>query len=162
MKQNELINFFSIQRQIFGQCPHSKQLFRLSDCNIYLKGKRHLDWKDRIDRANEKLSEQECQLRKDANIIGRDLARKIVRKIDLIFCPQKLNHHDAFAIFNPVDYIIFNGMQKCDYKNIIIMDGKKKSQEMKKIQKSISSVIEKEKYEWITFRVKEDGTIDQE
>jgi predicted Holliday junction resolvase-like endonuclease len=162
MQQNDLIKFFLFQRQIFGQCPNCKELFRLNECNIYIKGKKQTDWKDKIDNANNLLSEKESEIRKASNLIGKQQAKRAVNKMDKVFYPKKLDHHDAYALLNPIDYVVFNGMEKENYKNIIFMDGKKHSSEMKKIQTSIAKTIEKENYEWITIRVEENGNIKQE
>ena len=47
-------------------------------------------------------------------------------------------------------------------KNVLLMDKVRKSAADKRLQKSIDNVIEQEKYEWITLRVKEDGIMTQE
>jgi hypothetical protein len=39
MTNNQLLKFFQLQRQIFGVCPHTGNVFRLSDCHIYVKEK---------------------------------------------------------------------------------------------------------------------------
>ena len=162
MQHNDLIKFFIFQRQIFGQCPITRELFRLSDCNIYVKGKKQTDWKDKLDGANNSLSEKESEIRKASNLIGKAQAKRAVKKMDKVFSPKNLDHHDAYALFNPIDYVVFNGMEKDNYKSIIFLDGKKQSVEMKKIQSSIAKTIEKENYEWVTIRVEENGNINQE
>jgi hypothetical protein len=47
-------------------------------------------------------------------------------------------------------------------KNIILLDGERKSTEHKQVQNSIIKTIENESYEWITLRVDEDGNISEE
>ena len=75
---HELIKFFSIQRQIFGVCNCCGDIFRLSDANVYLKKKPTPDWMDkyeaaeaRIDRAEEKIDDQEAEVREKAREKGR-------------------------------------------------------------------------------------------
>lgn len=162
MKQNDIISFFLFQRQIFGQCPNCKELFRLSDCNIYLKGRKQTDWMDKLTNANDSLTAKEAEIRKKSNLIGKEHAKRAVKKLDKIFSPKRLDHHDAYALFNPVDYVVFNGMEKDNYKNIVFVDGEKHSTEMKRIQSSIAKAIEKENYEWVTIRVAENGDVTEE
>lgn len=169
MTDNNLIKFFQLQRQIFGVCPHTGNIFRLSDCHIYLKKKPESDWMQKIkaaqakiDYASEKLDEKENGIRESARVAGRKEAMKSVKKIDTIFHPLKLNPDDSKVLFHPVDYIVFNGMKSGQMKNLILMDKKKQSTEDKRVQQSISKVIEKENYEWITLRVEENGSIKQE
>jgi phage FluMu protein Com len=88
MTNNRLLRFFQLQRQIFGVCPHSGKVFRLSDCQIYIKKKPEPDWlqqielaQSRIDKAVEKLEEKEETIRESARIAGRKEANKIVKNI---------------------------------------------------------------------------------
>jgi predicted Holliday junction resolvase-like endonuclease len=168
MTNNQLLKFFQLQRQIFGVCPHTGNVFRLSDCHIYVKKKPEPDWlqqieaaQTKISKAEEKLDEKEETIREKARIAGRSEATKMVRKIDKIFHPLKLNPDDSKVIFHPVDYIVFNGMKTGQMKNLILMD-KAKGATDKRLQQSIQKVIEKKNYEWITLRVEENGNIKQE
>lgn len=168
MTNNQLLKFFQLQRQIFGVCPHTGNVFRLSDCHIYVKKKPEPDWlqqieaaQTKISKAEEKLDEKEETIREKARIAGRSEATKMVRKIDKIFHPLKLNPDDSKVIFHPVDYIVFNGMKTGQMKNLILMD-KAKGVTDKRLQQSIQKVIEKKNYEWITLRVEENGNIKQE
>jgi predicted Holliday junction resolvase-like endonuclease len=97
---------------------------------------------------------------------GRKEANKKMKKVDKIFTPQKLNPDDAKVIFHPVDFVVFNGMKNGSngdaLKNIILLDGERKTTEHKQVQKSIIKTVESENYEWITLRVDEDGKISEE
>jgi predicted Holliday junction resolvase-like endonuclease len=115
----------------------------------------------RISEAEEKLSEKEESIREKARIAGRSEATKMIRKIDSIFHPLKLNPDDSKVIFHPVDYIVFNGMKAGQMKNLILMDRTKNGTD-KRLQQSIQSVIAKKNYEWITLRVEENGNIKEE
>ena len=46
---DDTFQMFAIQRKIFGVCPHSGELFRLSDCRIYRKSRPIGDWMDEAD-----------------------------------------------------------------------------------------------------------------
>jgi hypothetical protein len=146
MTNNQLLKFFQLQRQIFGVCPHTGNVFRLSDCHIYVKKKPEPDWLQqiesaqvRINNATERLDEKEEAIRDKARIAGRNEATKMVRKIDKIFHPLKLNPDDSKVIFHPVDYIVFNGMKTGQIKNLILMDKSKRTAD-KRLQQSIQKV----------------------
>jgi predicted Holliday junction resolvase-like endonuclease len=115
----------------------------------------------RISKAEDKLSEKEESIREKARIAGRSEATKMIRKIDSIFHPLKLNPDDSKVIFHPVDYIVFNGMKAGQMKNLILMDREKNGTD-KRLQQSIQRVIAKKNYEWITLRVEENGNIKEE
>ncbi len=165
--KNEMVKFFSLQRQIFGICPHCSDFFRLSDCNIFLKRKPVPDWMDEINKEKDKLTELEGkleekkgELQEKAREKGRKLAQKAIKKIDPVFAPRKLNADDAKVIFHPIDYIVFKGMKdRGSIERILLLDREAKDSNHRAIQKSIEKVIEHENYEWQTMRVQEDGKI---
>ena len=169
MTNNQLLKFFQLQRQIFGVCPHTGNVFRLSECHIYVKKKPEPDWLQRIeiaqvkiDNISEKLDEREDEVAEQARVKGRKEASAAIKKFDNCFNPRKLNPDDSKVIFNPIDYIIFNGMKSGLMKNILLVDSIKTNETDKQIQKSIEKTVERENYEWVTLRIADNGDIKQE
>ena len=165
MKQ-ELVGFYRVQRNIFGICPKSGDIFRLSDCKVFLKSKPSRDWKDKLDHQSarldgieEKLDEREEKLREAARKKGRKQAAMLVKTIDPVFTPRRLNPDDAKVLFHPVDYIVFNGMKADSLKNLLLLDRKATGGGRKALQHSVERVVNKGDYEWVTISVKEDGTV---
>jgi predicted Holliday junction resolvase-like endonuclease len=164
--KRELIEFYRIQRSIFGICPKSGNIFRLSDCKVFLSGKPKCDWKDEIDRestglddAEERLDGQKEQLREAARKKGRAQALKAVKQIDPVFTPRKLNPDDAKVLFHPVDYIVFNGMKGESIKNLLLLDRSAANGSRKALQRSIEKTVSKGHYDWLTISVHADGTV---
>jgi predicted Holliday junction resolvase-like endonuclease len=167
--RSQIVDFFSLHRQIFGVCPHPDcgVIFRLSDCHIYLKKKPPRDWMDALDRMDarlasleEKLQEKEGEMREEAREKGRRLAQKVIRRIDPIFTPRSLNPDDAKVIFHPIDYVVFNGMKDGGpMKNIILLDREGTTADQRRLQRSIERTVSKRRFEWQTLRVQEDGTV---
>lgn len=164
--KEELVWFYRVQRNIFGICPKSGDIFRLSDCKVFLKSKPKRDWKDKLDHESdrldgieEKLDEFENKLREAARKKGRQQAAMLVRSIDPVFTPRKLNPDDAKVLFHPVDYIVFNGMKADSLKNLLLLDRTPASGERKALQRSVENVVNKGDYEWVTISVNEDGTV---
>lgn len=169
MTNNQLLKFFQLQRQIFGVCPHTGKVFRLSQCHIDVKRKPEPDWlrkieitQTKLDSISQKLDDRQEEVAEQARILGRKEASKAVKKFDKCFNPRKLNPDDSKVIFNPIDYIIFNGMKSGQMKNVLLIDSIKTTALDKQIQKSIDKVVEKENYEWITLRIEDNGNIKQE
>ncbi len=168
-KASQIVDFFSIHRQIFGVCPHAGcgEIFRLSDCHIYLRKRPVSDWLDALDLMDaelasleEKLQEKEAAMREKAREKGRRFAQKAVRRIDPIFTPRRLNPDDAKVIFHPIDYVVFNGMKKsAQMKNIILLDREGVTAEQRRLQRSIQKTVEKGRFGWQTLRVTNDGTV---
>jgi predicted Holliday junction resolvase-like endonuclease len=116
----------------------------------------------KLDQASEKLDEKEESIRENARTAGRDEANRVVTKIDKIFKPRRINPDDSKVIFHPVDFIIFNGMKAGTMKNLILMDKPQKTLNEKRLQRSIIRAVEKEKYEWVTLRIEDNGNISEE
>jgi len=162
----EILNFFSLHRHIFGVCPKCEVISRLSECDVYVKARPTKDWLDkinddeeRLDRVEEKLEEKLSALKELGREKGRQQANRIARKIDRVFTPRKLSPDDAKVIFHPIDYLVFNGMKaKKPIRNLILLDRKDKSAD-RKVQRSIEKAVEKGRYEWLTLRVGNDGSI---
>jgi predicted Holliday junction resolvase-like endonuclease len=134
-----------------------------------LKKQPRLDWLDKIDKEHyrldnveERLDEKEGTLREEAREKGRRLAQIHVKKIDPVFTPRNLNPDDAKVIFHPVDYIVFNGLKNAPIRNIILLDRESEEPSHRRIQESINRVIDREKYEWQTLRVNDNGKVETE
>jgi predicted Holliday junction resolvase-like endonuclease len=162
----ELIKFFSYQRQIFGVCPCCGELFRLSDCKVYRKDAPITDWKEKLekqstalDRFEEKLDEKMDALREKARETGRKQADKLIKKVDPVFAPLKLNPDDAKVVFHPIDFLVFSGMKAKDLKSLIVLDSKEKPKDLLSIQESVMNTISKGNYEWLTMNVEIGGKI---
>jgi predicted Holliday junction resolvase-like endonuclease len=165
MKQ-ELVGFYRVQRNIFGVCPKSGEIFRLSDCRVFLRTKPKRDWKDEIDRetdrlgdAEKRLDDKEEVLREAARKKGREQAIKAVKRLDPVFTPRKLNPDDAKVLFHPVDYIVFNGMKSDCMKNVLLLDRAGTTKERTALQRSIEKVVSKGQYEWVTISIDGDGQV---
>ena len=165
MRTSELLNFYKIQHEIFGICPNSKQFFRLSSCRIYTTKKPEHDWlkiiedkQNKIELLVKRFHEQESER---LNIEGKRQADKIIRKIDKIFRPKKLNPNDSFGIFNPIDFVVFDGMDKGKVKRVLLLDSYKKSTE-RDLQDSIKNVVKQKKYKFQTLRIDDNGRVTEE
>ena len=170
--QKEVLNFYSTLRHIFGVCPYCGEIFRLSDCKLFQKKKPDIDWKEKIDNEikrldilEETIKEKIEATREVARIIGRKNADKLVRKLDTIFSPLKLDCNDCKVIFHPIDFIVFKDMHNggdCAITEILLLDKDNKSGPYKTIQKSIEKVVQTKTYEWLTLRVENNGQIAEE
>lgn len=168
--KSDILKFFSLQRQIFGICPNSGQFFRLSDCKVYIRTRPTRDWMDnlnmeaqRLDVMEERIDEREEAMREKAREKGRREAGRLIRRIDNVFTPRRLNPDDAKVVFHPIDYIVFNGMKNAaSMRNIVLLDRQTRSSDHRRLQHSIEKTIERGNYEWLTLRVLDNGSIKEE
>lgn len=164
--KKELVGFYRVQRNIFGICPHSGEIFRLSDCKVFLRTKPKRDWKDeldhesdRLDGMEDRLDQKEEQLREAARKKGRIQALQMIKSLDPVFTPRNLNPDDAKVLFHPVDYIVFNGMKADAMKNLLLLDRSGATQERRALQQSIEKTISGGNYEWVTISIDDDGKV---
>jgi len=80
-----LINFFEAQRNIFGICPHCRELFRLSDIKISYKAKFGKDWYDKLKEQEEKLQEEQIKIEETLKKIRQRTIER-TRKVYLPKC----------------------------------------------------------------------------
>ena len=169
---NDAVEFLSTLRNIFGVCPCCGQLFRLSDCRIFLRQKPRKDWLDKLSKMDGKLDsieqgidENEEQMRVAARAKGRRAAQRTIRKLDRIFAPLRLHADDAKVLCHPVDYVVFKGMNSTPERfvtGIALIDREKSDAKGRQLQRTIEKTIEHEHYEWITLRIAADGSMRQE
>jgi predicted Holliday junction resolvase-like endonuclease len=164
--KSDLVGFYRVQRNIFGICPHSGEIFRLSDCKVFLRTKPKRDWKDELDhesnrlgRMEERLDEREEHLREAARKKGRKQAFEMIKRIDPVFTPRNLNPDDAKVLFHPVDYVVFDGMKAASVKNLLLLDRSGTTGGRKALQQSIEKTVSTGNYEWVTISIDEDGRV---
>ncbi len=168
--RSDLLYYFTLQRGIFGVCPCCGELFRLSDAQVFIRTRPVKDWMDRLNaederlgRLEERLEEQKEALREKARVRARLEASKVVRKIDRVFAPRRLNPDDAKTILHPVDFLVFNGMKEGPaIRKLILLDHESRSADRRRLQKSIEQTVSQGRYEWRTLRVDEVGRVKEE
>lgn len=156
------IGLFKAQRNIFGLCPLCGEIFRLGDIKISYRRKFPMDWYDELLTEEEKITERESKLEEKLREIRekateharRVLLPKLLRKVDPLFSKLGYFPQDVKAIFDPIDFVIFDGMNRAEkVKRIVFMDHKTEDREQQIIQKSVERTIDKERYEWETIRI---------
>ena len=70
-----------------------------------------------------------------------------------------LDPYDIKALYSPVDFIVFNGLNQKNLEEIVFL-GKDKRGDA--VEKSLKSSIEKGKYEWKLARVTDEGKVEYE
>jgi predicted Holliday junction resolvase-like endonuclease len=167
--RSEIADLFGQFSWIMAICPNEdcEQLFRLSDARPFLKDKRPKSALDaieaeeeRISRAIERLEEKESLLREKARAAGLKQAKLRLRKIDPIFSGTKLDPQDVKIIFDPVEYVVFDGMSEDRMSRILLLGHEPKSNQGERVLKSISSSIRSGNIAFKTLRVLEDGALE--
>ena len=164
----ELFKEFQEFRKILCVCPGCRDLIRVSDLRLKVKGPAPKTWLDEyekmsqaMDLKEEKFGEKEGRLRELAVEKGRKEAQKVFNKsISPAFKALKYDPFDVKAILNPIDFIVFKGMNsKETISNIVMLSKKCGNATLNTIRKQVDTAITKKKYEWQVARIDDKGSI---
>lgn len=162
---------FQSSRRILCICPCCGDILRLSDLNLSYKGKPCKTWLDvyerkiaSLEKREEKFNEKEQGIRDKAAERGR---KKVEEHICKMMCNEivklNFNPYDIKAIWHPVDFVVFDGMNNEDaIKDITFLSRKTEDSNLNKIRETIKECVENKKYEWMVARISVDGKIKME
>jgi predicted Holliday junction resolvase-like endonuclease len=154
---------------ILAICPNPDcgQIFRLNDARPFLRDKQPnsiLDEIDResarIDNALERLEAQEEALRAQAKAAGLKEAKRRLKRIDPVFSGTRLDPQDVKVIFDPVEYVVFDGMNNDKLRRILLLTHPPTTTAAERILRSISDAVQKGHTSFKTLRVLETGGLE--
>ena len=155
-------------RRILCVCPCCGEIKRVSDLRLKTKGPDVGTWLDNFEKKQLELSkeeelfgEKEGELREKAREKGRKEAEKAFHKA---ICPSlkrlKLDPFDVKPILHPVDFVVFNGMNKEETINDIIFLSKTLDcTSINSIRCDIKKAVTNNKYDWQVARIDTEGKI---
>jgi predicted Holliday junction resolvase-like endonuclease len=165
---NEIFEEFQQFRRILCVCPCCGEIVRVSDLKLKTKGTAIKTWLDEfqdkavlLKRREERFDERKDLLREVSREKGRKEAKKVFNKAILPALKNlKFDPYDIIPILNPVDFIVFKGMNKRNSISEVIMLSKTCNlKSLCNIRKQVKQVIIKENYDWQTARIDDSGNI---
>lgn len=165
-----LTSFLREQRHIFGTCPQCHALFRLVDARVSYDAPYKLDWMDRIQNAQdswqtktEDLEAKEKEMRRTAiERATKTKLPKLLKRVVPTFAAYKLNPQDIKTVFHPIDFVVFDGLNRDRVNRVLLMDHKTSETNRASIQRSIADTIGTDSVAWETLRVSDTGAITRE
>jgi predicted Holliday junction resolvase-like endonuclease len=163
---DNLLFMFQSSRRILCVCPCCGDIVRLSDLSLSYKGKSYKTWMDTYERKimtletkTEKFEEKEQEIRDKAAERGR---KKVEERICGMMCNEiaklKYNPYDIKAIWHPVDFVVFDGMNNEDsISDITFLSRKIDDPNLNKVREMVKECVVKKKYEWMVARISIDG-----
>ena len=167
---SSIMGFFETQRNIFGICPHCQTLFRLSDIKISYRQRFAKDWYDRLLKQDEKIQDEQATIRdtldeireKTVERTRKRLLPQMLMQADPIFTPLGYYPQDVKAIFDPIDFAIFDGMNKDgNVRRVVLMDEHSKDEQIQRVQSSVETAIQKGRYGFQSVRLTKTGQFQQ-
>ena len=163
-----LFEEFQEFRKILCVCPCCGEIVRVSDLRLRAKGRITRTWLDEHEKAHQKLNteeqnldEQEEKLRKIAHEKGRKQAAKVISKA---ICPAlralKLDPFDVKPILNPVDFVVFKGMNSTGtVSDIIMLSRQYDCPHLNAVRKQVENAVSRKKCDFQLAHVEENGQI---
>ncbi len=164
----ELFREFQEFRKILCVCPCCGELVRVSDLRLKVKGAATKTWLDEYQKKEQEIvkkegrfDEREEKLREIAREKGRKEAEKAFNNAILpSFKALKLDPFDVKPIFNPIDFVVFKGMNKVGtVSDILFLSKKYNVASLNSVRQQIQKVVSKKDYEWQVARINENGNI---
>lgn len=155
-------------RRILCVCPCCGEIVRVSDLHLKTKGPDVRTWLDDFEKRSLELSQKESEfdeiegeLRDKAREKGRKEAEKAFYKA---ICPSlkqlKLDPYDVKPILHPVDFVVFNGMNKEETINDIVFLSKTLDcTSLNSLRCDIKTAVTKNNYSWQVARIDTEGNI---
>jgi predicted Holliday junction resolvase-like endonuclease len=109
----------------------------------------------------EQFDEKEKEIREKAAERGRAQVPQIVRKaMTDDFANLQYDPYDIKAILHPVEFVVFDGMNKESMNNVVLLAKQSMNPHLQDLQKQIAKTVEKKNYDWKIIRVSTDGNIE--
>ena len=164
----ELFTEFQEFRKILCICPCCSDIFRVSDLRLKVKGAVVKTWLDRYQKEKQEILKKEEgfeaieeKLREKSREKGRKEAEKVFNNaISPSFKALKLDPFDVKPILNPVDFVVFKGMNKKEViSDILFLSKFYNSPVLNITRKQVETAILNNRYEWQVARITDEGKI---
>lgn len=155
-------------RRILCICPCCGDIVRVSDLRLKTKGPAARTWLDNYESQDKKLAdkeqkfdEEEEKLRKVAREKGRRAAERVINgAICESLRALKLDPFDVKPILNPIDFVVFKGMNKEEsISDILLLAREHNCMSLNAIRRQIRDTVLQQRYEWQVARIDEKGNI---
>lgn len=147
---------------IYIQCPCCDLPIKAKDAGLFYLDDLTPDAQELYERQRQELKEREKTLKEHRKGISRK-SEVGAKAVNIGFILERLapamqafrfDRNDCRSLFDPIDYVIFEGLSKKGVvSKILFSDIKTGAAKLSNKQKEIKSLIEKKKMGWDTYRL---------
>ena len=159
------IDAFQSLRTILCVCPCCGELVRASELHLSSHGKAPKTWLDDyeaelggLEKREEEFEESVAEINQKAIERGR---KKVVEKVcsclDSSIACFNYDPYDIKALFHPVDFVVFNGLNADEALEDITFLARTRRGDS--VQKSVAKAVKDGSYGWKVARVTEEGGV---
>ena len=158
-------------RKILCVCPDCGEIVRLSDLKLKTKVETKKTWLDYYEYRERLLSGREAEfdavkdeLREAARAEGRKQAEVVFNNaIKQDFRRMNFDPIDIKPVLNPVDFIVFQDMNKSEeITDLVFLSKKLENPMINRLREQVETSIENRSYEWLVARIDDEGKIEFE
>jgi predicted Holliday junction resolvase-like endonuclease len=162
----DVAGVFGALGHLMGVCPCCGELFYLAEGRPYYDGQKPRSAVDklraeerRLDEAEQRLDDIEWNLREKAAKAGLQATKKLLKKIDPVFSGAGYDPQDVKVIFNPVTYVVFDGMSQGKLTKVQLLARPPHDRINERVQSSIEQAVSGGNLEFRTMRVDSRGRV---
>jgi len=167
---NELLDVFQSFRKILCVCPCCGEIVRMSDLHLKYSGESPKTWLDEyelqllaMEEKEQVFEAKEEELRKKAIERGRNKVPILVKNC---LCPEfkrlEYDPYDIKAIMDPVDFVVFDGLNVGKQVQSVTFLAKITNPQMRRVTNSIKTTVSKGSYDWKVARITTKGKVEYE
>ena len=161
----EELSSFTNNQMILCICPKCRNISRFSDLRIISTKKTPQTWLDGFEKKLTDFQAKEDDFLSKEDAIRKEAAEKARKQLPILIkkslsdqiASLKFNPYDIKPILYPIDYVIYDGMEKGAIDNVIFLHNKNKNAKMNELHKSIHTTVENEEYDWKVARISRDS-----
>ena len=166
----DFIDAFQSLRKILCVCPCCGEILRVSDLHLQYKGKVAKTWLDNYEldlvslaEKEQKFEEKEDELREKAIERGRAKVPQLIKNcLCTDFKALSYDPYDMKAIMDPVDFVVFDGLNEGKaVKNVTFLT-RTPSAIMRPVIESLKTAVDNGSYDWKVARISTAGKVEFE
>lgn len=166
----KLLDAFQSFRRILCVCPCCGEIVRMSDLHLKYSGKSPKTWLDKYELKLLELQDKEqvfqakeAEMRETAIERGRN---KVPLMVKNCLCPEfkelEYDPYDIKAIMDPVDFVVFDGLNQEKQVKSVTFLAKPTTPQMHAVIGSIKTAVSKGSYDWKVARITTTGKVEFE
>ncbi len=167
---DSILDIFNNFKTILCMCPKCKSLMRLSDLHLKAKMPAPKTWLDTyesridtIEKREDLFDQQKSKIREKSIERGRAKVPILVKKsMSKQFTKLNYDPYDIKAILHPIDFVVFNGMNKDAMKDVVLLSRKTSNRYIETLHKGIEKAVNEKSYDWKVVRVSAEGDVKYE
>jgi predicted Holliday junction resolvase-like endonuclease len=163
MRESDIIRILKSEEYLYGECPNCGGSFQLTKAELFYgdrftpRAEEMIEkWTGEIEGRAKELTERRKKARERATKAATSVnVGKVIEKIVPALPCFKYNPQDCRGLFDPIDFILFDGLtEKGRVDFIRMIDLKTGVAQLSPHQKQIKDAIERKKVEWEVYQKK--------